>query len=191
YLEMAEESAGRLSRLIDDLLCLSKIESDKLSLKRRVTDIRDAVRRVVGTFEPVAREKRVLLEVSLPASEVEADVDAMRLEQVLNNLVENAIKFTPEEGRVLVEIAERAQEIEVGVRDTGRGISEGDRDKVFDRFQQLGREKGAGAKGTGLGLTIAKELVEMHGGRIWLESEEGRGSRFAFTLPKGAVPSTR
>ncbi len=123
----------------------------------------------------------------MPTFEVRADVDAMRLEQVVNNLVENAIKFTPEGGRVVVEIADGGEEIEVGVSDTGRGIPEGEREKVFQRFNQVEREEGAGAKGTGLGLTIAKQLVEMHGGRIWVESEEGRGSRFALTLPKGAA----
>ncbi len=186
YLQMAEESAERLARLIDDLLCLSKVESHSLSLKRSPTDIRELLSRVVGTFEPVAREKAVSLEASLPTSEVWVDVDAMRLEQVLNNLVENALKFTPEAGRVAIQIADRVEEIEVAVSDTGRGVPEGEREKIFERFNQVEREEGAGAKGTGLGLAIAKQLVEMHGGRIWAESEEGRGSRFAFTLPKRA-----
>lgn len=191
YLEMAEESTERLRRLIDDLLCLSRIETEKLSLQRSVTNVRHVAERVLTTFMPAARAHSVALEACFPSAEVRIDADAMRLEQVLNNLVENAIKFTPAEGRVAIEVNDRGQEIEVAVSDTGRGVPAEDREKVFERFHQMGREEGARAKGTGLGLTIAKELVEMHGGQIWVETAEGEGSRFLFTLPKEPVEDRR
>ncbi len=187
YLEMAEESADRLRRLIEDLLCASKIEAGKLSLQKTETDLRRVAERVVATFEPVARGKSAVLEACFPSAEVGVNADEMRLEQILNNLVENAVKFTPAGGRITIEVADEGQVIEVSVTDTGRGIPEADRQKVFERFYQAGREEGAGAKGTGLGLAIVRQLVEMHDGRIWVESAEGEGSRFAFTLPKKAT----
>ena len=119
-------------------------------------------------------------------------LDPSRIEQVLTNLIGNAVKFTPQDGSITVEakLADGGGDVEVSVTDTGVGIAKEDLSKLFQKFQQLqtGAWRAGEAKGTGLGLAITKEIVELHGGRIWVESEKGKGSRFAFSLPV-AVPS--
>jgi signal transduction histidine kinase len=116
--------------------------------------------------------------------EIEADQD--RISQVLTNLIGNALKFTPS-GKTITVIARRAadlQKVEIGVRDTGPGIAEKDYQKLFEKFSRIESQAMQGVSGTGLGLTIAKEIVELHGGKIWVKSQEGEGSYFAFELPK-------
>jgi signal transduction histidine kinase len=113
-------------------------------------------------------------------------LDSNRIIQVFTNLIENALKFTPEKGKVTIEARKRDKFLEVSVADTGLGIAVENLDKVFDRFEQLGQSQGAVTKGTGLGLSIAKKIIELHGGKIWVESPVkpgGKGSRFIFLLP--------
>ncbi len=178
-------NAKRLNRLINDLLDLSKMEAKKFSLIKSVFQLDQLILNIAEEFQPWSRTKNISIETKLSGTlEIEGDQD--RISQVLTNLVGNALKFTPSQGIVEIQATRKnhSQEcIEVAVRDTGPGISKKDHARIFEKFVQLDSSNLQGVSGTGLGLAIAKEIVELHGGRIWLESQEGRGSRFAFELP--------
>ncbi|MFH0985503.1 MAG: hybrid sensor histidine kinase/response regulator [Candidatus Omnitrophota bacterium] len=184
YVEIIRSSTDRLVRLINDLLDISKIESGSVVLKRTLVEMGRMAHNVIFALQPQADQKHIELRADFHEPLPAIYFDSEKIVQVLTNLIGNAIKFTPEHGRVTVAITEKEKEMEFSVADTGPGISPEDMSKVFKRFQQFGRTAGSGAKGTGLGLAISKQLVEMHGGRIWVESKEGAGSRFIFTLPK-------
>jgi signal transduction histidine kinase len=142
------------------------------------------VHEVVETLKPVALEKSIELEFTRlePSMLVWADRD--KITQVLTNLIGNAIKFTPPRGRVVVSSANNDTDgVHVSVSDTGPGISANDRERIFEKFYQVAENGGPKPTGTGLGLAISKTLVEMHGGKIWVESQANRGSTFYFTLP--------
>jgi len=175
----------RLARIINNLLDISKIESGKTELKKNNIDLRDLIKNVFSAFENKAREKGLELRFSLPQEQgkVVLCIDEDKIIQVFTNLLSNSIKFT-EKGHIGVSFIDRENEVEFVISDTGVGISAEDLPKVFDKFLQFGRTAGSGEKGTGLGLSIAKGLVELHGGRIWAESELGKGAKFIFTLPK-------
>lgn len=184
-LELAEKSVDRLARIINDFLDISKIESGKMTLNKEVIVIQSIVDEVAGTLQAVAEAKNIGLEAQMPPEELLVNVDRDRIIQVLTNLIANAIKFTPEvDGRINVRVKDLVDEVGVDVEDNGPGIASSDIDTVFSRFVQLEKHIGPGEHGTGLGLTIVKELVELHGGRIWVESRLGAGSNFCFTLPK-------
>ena len=135
------------------------------------------------TVKSMAAEKSVLLEVDVPEPSVLVWADRDKVTQVLMNLVGNAIKFTPSDGKIGVSTAnDRRGWVRVSIRDTGPGIPASEQEKIFEKFYQVTQDDGPKPKGTGLGLAIAKSLVELHGGKIWVESEEGRGSTFSFTL---------
>jgi len=138
---------------------------------------------VVNAFELRAKEKGLLLKMFAPKKDIEVYVDADKIIQVLTNLVANAIKFT-ESGYVELALSEDDEEVTCSVMDTGIGFSKEDLPRVFTKFQQFGRSPGGGEKGTGLGLVIAKGLVELHHGKIWVESKLAKGTQFTFTLPK-------
>ena len=139
---------------------------------------------VMETVKPMAAEKPVLLEVEVPEPSVLVWADRDKVTQVLMNLIGNAIKFTPPQGRVTVSASRDGTEwARVSVNDSGPGIPAEEYQKIFQKFYQVSEDGGPKPKGTGLGLAISKSLVELHGGKIWVESEEGRGSTFSFTLP--------
>jgi signal transduction histidine kinase len=183
YLTRVRSNTQHLAGLINDLLDLSKIEDGKVELQAERVSLGALIHEVVETLKPIATEKSIELEVDLePSVVVWADRD--KTTQVLTNLVGNAIKFTPQTGKVMV--ASTSQHdgwVRVSVSDTGRGISTNEREKIFDRFYQVAVTGEPKPKGTGLGLTICKSLVELHGGKIWVESEPHGGSIFYFTLP--------
>jgi PAS domain S-box-containing protein len=184
YLTRIKSNTDRLSRLINDLLDLSAIEAGKIDLKRSRVGLAPLARDVAETLRPVAADKSIHLEVSAADATVTAWADRDKVIQVFMNLIGNALKFTPAEGKVTVAV-ERDGEgwAKVSINDTGPGIPTEEAQKIFDRFYQVaaaGRQK---ARGTGLGLSISKSLVEMHGGKIWMESQPGHGSTFSFTLP--------
>ena len=184
YVGIIKGNIDRLARLINDILDISKIEAGKVQLNRAMTDIRNLVQGVIFTLKPQADEKHIELKAMFQKDIAEAYLDCDRMTQIFTNLIGNAIKFTPEKGKITVEIKDAAKEIECSVADTGIGIAPENLDKVFSKFQQFGRTAGPGAKGTGLGLTITKELIEKHSGSIWVESKLGKGTKFTFTLPK-------
>src|SRR5262249_19883042 len=161
---------------------LSKIEAGQLTLALADYSIKHVVHHVYGAVESLATSKNLTLKVELPNDLPPAHGDERRLTQVLLNLVGNAIKFT-DTGAVSIKASTCDSTFTVAVQDTGPGIAEKDRSKIFEEFQQadasITKQKG----GTGLGLAIAKRIIEMHGGRIWVESDVGKGSTFAFTIP--------
>ena len=189
YVEDILSSGRHLLSLINDVLDLSKIEAGRLELELAEFSLLD----VVDSALTLVRERAAHHDIRL-AVEVEPDIGSMtadprKLKQVVLNLVSNAVKFTPDGGWVGVTARRRDSEIEVAVRDTGIGIAADDRERVFEEFRQVGRDPERAREGTGLGLTLTKRFVELHGGRIWVESEPGKGSTFRFTIPMRTAES--
>jgi signal transduction histidine kinase/HAMP domain-containing protein len=184
YLSIIEGNIDRLSRIIEDLLDISRIEAEKVVLKREFVDLASIINDVVTQFKPKADEKQIELKTVFPASLPPLYIDADRIRQVFTNLIGNAIKFTPRNGKIAAEITDEDKEVECRVTDTGIGIAPENLGKVFKRFEQFDRTDGSGAKGTGLGLAITEALIQLHGGRIWVESELNKGCKFIFTLPR-------
>jgi PAS domain S-box-containing protein len=184
YLTRMKSNADRLTRLINDLLDLSRIEAGKIDLKPAHLPLVHLAQEVAENIRPVALEKLISLEVASPDNNMTAWADRDKTTQVLVNLVGNAVKFTPQHGKVTVAIKKNgSQWVEISVSDTGPGIVPEEVHTIFDRFYQIAQAGKQKTKGTGLGLAISKALVEMHGGKIWVESDVGRGSTFSFTLP--------
>ena len=184
YLSIIEGNIDRLSGMIEDLLDISRIEAEKVVLKRELIDLPSIINDVVAQFKPKADEKQIELKTVSPSSLPPLYIDADRIRQVFTNLIGNAIKFTPRNGKISAEVTDKEEEIECCVTDTGIGIAPENLEKVFKRFEQFDRPEGSGAKGTGLGLAITEALIQLHGGRIWVESELNKGSQFTFTLPR-------
>jgi signal transduction histidine kinase len=192
YGELPEKTMGVLKRLesngrhllglINDVLDLSKIEAGQLVLELSAYSLEDIAQTVRSTLEPLAADKKLAFKVEVAPKLPAGHGDGRRLTQVLINLVGNAIKFT-DAGEVVITGGATDGSFHLSVRDTGPGISAADQAKLFQEFQQadnaVTRKKG----GTGLGLAISKRIVEMHGGKIWVESQVGQGSTFAFTVP--------
>lgn len=184
-LRTASENIDRLARIINDLLDISKIEAGKAELKKSPVDLRDLIKHVADSFSPEIKKKGLQLKVDLPQERAELNIDPDRITQVIINLVGNAVKFT-EKGQVEIGLELKPDEVECSVSDSGVGIAADNLPKVFGKFQQFSRTAGGGAKGTGLGLSIVKGIVEMHGGKVRVESELGAGSKFTFSLPRKA-----
>src|SRR5262249_35056339 len=181
-LKRVESNGKHLLGLINAVLDLSKIEAGQLMLDLNDYSLRDVAQTVYGAVEALASEKKIALKAETAPNMPRGRGDERRLTQVLLNLVGNAIKFT-DVGEVVIKADASNGWFNLSVRDTGPGISETDQAKLFQDFQQadnsITRKKG----GTGLGLAISKRIIEMHGGKIWIESVVGRGSMFSFTLP--------
>lgn len=184
FLSTVKDQTGQLQTLIQDLLEFSRLESGQLKLRPEVVDLGELVTKAIGKLAPVAEEAGVELVSTVPTPSVLIEADPMRLEQVLSNLCDNAIKFTPAGGRVTIDYVNHGPEVEVSVSDTGIGIPEQELPRIFDRFYQVDASSTRRYRGTGLGLTICKHIVERHGGRLWVESIQGQGSTFRFTLPQ-------
>ncbi|MFQ5867910.1 MAG: sensor histidine kinase, partial [bacterium] len=184
HLSYINESIDRLSRIISNLLDISKIDAGRLRLQKKSIDVGSLIKRVARSFRLYAKSKGIKLEISFDSklSRVLADPD--RVTQVITNFIDNAIKFSHRNGEVFIEAKEGKDIIEVSVADSGIGISPENFNRIFNKFQRV--EKGVSSKlrGTGLGLPISKEIIRLHGGEIWVESEVGKGSKFTFTLPQ-------
>ena len=184
YLTRIKSNSDRLARLINDLLDLSTIEAGKIDLRPANIPLVTLVKEAAESLRPVAAEKLINLTVMSADPGVIAWADRDKVIQVLMNLIGNALKFTPTRGEVTVAVAKNsAAWMQISVTDTGPGIPAEEVNKVFGRFYQIGQAGTQKTQGTGLGLAISKALVEMHGGKIWVESEAGKGSTFSFTLP--------
>src|SRR5262245_7379535 len=184
HLSRVRSNTQHLAGLINDLLDLSKIEEGKIELDAGRVSLGGLVQEVMETVKPMAAEKSVLLEVDVPSPSVLVWADRDKVTQVLMNLVGNAIKFTPSERRIGVSTSnDRRGWVRVSIRDGGPGIPASEKEKIVEKFYQVTQDGGPKPKGTGLGLAISKSLVKLHGGKIWVESEEGRASTFSFTLP--------
>ena len=171
---------NRLARLVNDLLDLSKIESGKMEFKKEAVDIVGLAGEVVKDFEKTASEKKIGIKKEFPKGEVKIDADKDKLTQVFVNLMGNAIKFT-DKGDVTIKMIELQDEVQVEIQDTGSGMDKDQIGRIFDKFVRVIAEK---KEGTGLGLPIAKDIVELHKGRIRVETSPGKGSIFIFNLPK-------
>jgi len=175
------QDSRHLLELINDILDLSRIEAGRLELQREQIDFAGCLEEVIAGIEQQAAAKSIEVEVrnqfrgSLFA-------DRLRVKEILYNLLSNALKFTPDRGKVWVETLVRGRQLHVTVGDTGIGVHPAEHQTIFDKFYQLGSTTKGTREGTGLGLAITKRLVELHGGTIWLESRPGEGSRFNFTL---------
>ena len=177
-------SSGRhLLDLVNEILDLSKVEAGKMELEPSEFDLAETVRGAVGFVRERAAAHRIEVATDLPADLGTVAADERKVRQVLLNLLSNAVKFTPDGGTITVRASRTAGEVAISVRDTGIGIAPADQVKVFDEFQQVGKAGDRSREGTGLGLTLAKRFVELHGGRMWVESELGTGTMFTFTIP--------
>lgn len=184
YLTRIKSNTDRLARLINDLLDLSRIEAGRIEMKPANLPLVNLIRDVTESLRPMAVEKLISLEVASPVNNVTAWADRDKVAQVLMNLIGNAVKFTPPQGKVTIALERNGDEwVQVSVTDTGPGIPPEEANKIFDKFVQLAQVGTQKPKGTGLGLAICKALIEMHGGKIWVESKLGKGSTFSFTLP--------
>ena len=183
FLGIIQNHADRLSDLVRDLLALSELESGELAMQPQKVLIEDAVRQALLLLSPRAEEKGIVMELGSCAP-VSAMADRGRLDQVLINLLENAIKYSGQGGRIQVEAAEEGEMVRVSVRDNGIGIPEKDLPRLFERFYRVDEARSRERGGTGLGLSIVKHIVMAHGGSVFVESAVGKGSVFSFTLPK-------
>ena len=180
-LDGAIKVANRLSRLVNDLLDISKIESGKMQLKKERVNINRIIEENSVVFDKMVKDKKQTLnkELAKDMPDINADID--KITQVFVNLLSNAIKYSPEMSTIAIKTVNLEKEVMVEVTDTGEGMAAEDIDKVFDKFTRVTAEK---KEGTGLGLPIAKDIVALHKGRMWVKSELGKGSQFYFTIPK-------
>ena len=188
-LSVAKDNMDRLARLINNVLDVSKMEAGKMETKKDRLNIEQLARQVMSTFEMKAKEKNIDLRVRFSDKNIDVLADRDKIIQVFTNLINNALKFTLE-GSIEISGKVQGDFVECIVADTGIGISKNDLARTFVKFQQFGRAPGSGEKGTGLGLTIAKGIVEMHDGKIRVESEFGVGTKFIFTLPKFSLEAS-
>lgn len=181
-LQAMQRSVERMTRLVRDLLDQTSVESGHFQLEQRMVSLSPLIQDVIDSLMPLAVDRSIHLESSWSAGLPKVFADGDRLAQVLSNLVSNALKFTPAGGRVTVEALSDGQQILMRVTDNGKGIAADDLPYLFDQYWKAAE---TGRLGTGLGLYISKHIVEAHGGRIWAESELGRGARFTVALPYG------
>lgn len=189
YLGIARDSCDQLRLYVNDLLDVTRLETGKLSIHRQPVNLEALLERLVETHRPDAERRQIELRYICEPNLPMVEVDGQRIQQVLTNLVANALKYTPRGGLITLGAwrhQDRPDEVVVGVKDTGPGIPVDHRERIFERLQQLDPppgEEGTTRAGLGLGLYICRELVKLHGGRIWVDSEPGAGSHFQFTLP--------
>ena len=182
YLNMIQTTSENMLEIVNDLLDVAKIEAEKMAINPQIANLVKLVQVKVEEFKPLAQEKGLAIQSQLPEEAVEVEIDTNRIGQVLTNLLSNAIKFT-EQGEITVKLEPKETEVTISIQDTGIGIKPIDQSRLFSKFAQLETKKPRTAEGTGLGLVVAKGIVDAHLGKIWVESEEGKGSKFFFTIP--------
>jgi signal transduction histidine kinase len=183
YLKDIHSSGRHLLSLINDILDLSKIEAGRMELEVSQFDAADALANAMTLVRERAQRHGIKLAQHVDAGVGELTADERKFKQILLNLLSNAVKFTPDGGAIDVIAHRDAESLVVAVRDTGIGIAPEDQAAVFEEFRQVGSNYTSKQEGTGLGLALTRRFVELHGGRLWLESEPGKGSTFTFTIP--------
>jgi two-component system, OmpR family, phosphate regulon sensor histidine kinase PhoR len=190
FVQVIKRHTDRLTKIVEDLLMLSRIETKEFQLKMEAIPLRDFIDDVVEFVKEPAEKKEISLSRNEIPSSLVVQADRDYLEQILINLLDNAIKYTPEGGRVTVSAIEKdSKEIQFSVEDNGIGIPKEDLSRIFERFYRVDKGRSKEMGGTGLGLSIVKHLVQAHGGRVWVESQPGKGSVFYFTLPNRSEPT--
>ncbi|MDD5255578.1 MAG: ATP-binding protein, partial [Candidatus Omnitrophica bacterium] len=183
FLEIIREHTNRLDNLINDLLNLSYLESNTVELRKSGLMIRDLAEEVLSGFGSQLKKKPLKAKNEIPAGLI-VSADKENLEQVLTNLIDNAIKFNRPQGSLVIRADDLGIAVKIAVEDTGSGIPAKDLPRIFERFYRVDKARSRELGGTGLGLSIVKHIVELHGGSVGAESTEGLGSKFWFTLPK-------
>ncbi|MGA1871531.1 MAG: sensor histidine kinase, partial [bacterium] len=180
FLRIGKSEIDRLLRLVTDLLDISKIEAGKMELKKENIDLPLLMNKIITPYEDLISKKQIDLQVHIEQDIGSLVADKDKLSQVIINLFNNAIKYIPPAGKIGIQVSRTGNEICFEISDTGPGISQKDLSKIFDKFERIIAES---QEGTGLGLPIAKYIVELHKGRIWVESTVGMGSSFFFVMP--------
>lgn len=184
-LEMADEAIDRLATIIDDFLDVSKLEVGKMKLRPEALCVQEVIYDIIQMIQFVAEKKGIKLDMAFPIDYVYIRADYEKIVRVINNLIENAVKYAPENnGKIIVRVEKHENQVIISVEDNGPGIHGDDREKVFNKFVQVEKHVGPGKHGTGLGLAICKDLVHLHGGRIWIEDNPGGGAVFKILLPE-------
>ena len=190
FLHHVHNSGKYLLNLINDMLDLSKVEAGRMELREAVFDLAESLSSALSTMSPLADKGQVELISNCPAP-LRVRADEEKVGQMLLNLLSNAIKFTPEGGRVSVDVRREPDRLVICVADTGVGIAKEDHERIFEEFQQLATADGSQRQETGLGLTLTRRLTELHGGKVWVDSAPGEGSRFSFGLPAARLVDPR
>ena len=183
FVEIIRNHATRLARLTEDLLELSRIEAGQLELEFRPVSVDHLVESCLETARLKAAQRDLIVEVSIPDGLPSIRGDANRLQEVLQNLLDNAVQYTPANGRIEVQASQVGDAVVLTVADTGIGIPQAEQGRIFERFYRVDAARSREAGGTGLGLSIARHIVDAHGGKLWVESAVGEGSRFHFSIP--------
>jgi signal transduction histidine kinase len=190
YVNDIHESGKHLLSLINDILDLSKVEAGRMELDTAPYNLAEAIGNALTLIRERASQHNVDLQSQLDEGIGAIKGDERKIKQIMLNLLSNAIKFTPDGGRITVAARSIDESVEISVTDTGIGIAPEDLDAVFEEFRQVGKDYTKKAEGTGLGLALTRKFVELHGGKIWVRSEPGKGSTFTFTLPLEPAAST-
>jgi len=185
YLGIVKDETNRLNRLVNDLLDLAKMEAGEITLKPRSFDINELIRICIIKFENLIVSKNIQVEANFEEEEMFVNADSDAIERVMYNLLHNAIKFTSENGRIIVTVHGQKDRVLVSVEDNGIGIGKDEIDLIWERFYKSDKSRSKDKTGTGLGLAIVKNIINEHKQEIWVESEPGKGTKFTFTLSKG------
>ncbi|MFH0799778.1 MAG: GAF domain-containing sensor histidine kinase [Pseudomonadota bacterium] len=184
YLDISVANVQRMARMIDDILLSDSMIRDRDGIKRNLFDVTETAKGILDSLGMIAKKKGIILEGAIPDKRIEIWGDSDKLNEVISNLMENAIKYNRPKGRIDFSLEEGEKNITMTVRDTGMGISKDDIGRIFDRYYRVNETEKNGVSGTGLGLSIAKDIVDMHKGDISVESESDKGTKFTITLPK-------
>ena len=184
FLSIISQHADRMNKIVTDLLQLSRIESKDFTLKIEPFLLKELLDEVSSTLKNSAQEKSQILETSLTSPDLKVSADRHWVIQALANLVDNAIKYTPEKGKIRIEAKDKGEFVEIAVIDNGIGIPQKDLPRIFERFYRVDKGRSRESGGTGLGLSIVKHIIEAHAGKVEVKSQEGKGSEFSFTLRK-------
>jgi len=184
-----EAHTERLNNLINDLLELSRIESNEIKMEFQSVNLRELVEVVVSNLKGAIEQKGHKVVIDIPFDLPQVEVDSEKIEQVFTNLLDNAIKFTPQNGRICIRAVDKGKDIQIEVSDTGIGIPQEHLGRLFERFYRVDKARSRELGGTGLGLSIVKHIIQAHGGTVGVESKVNKGSKFFFTLPKNQISS--
>jgi signal transduction histidine kinase len=183
YLNNIANSGKHLLELINDILDLAKVDAGKIELHPEPFSVVQLIDEIHAIVRSIAKKKNIQVNREISPELQTITVDHSRFKQIMYNLLSNALKFTPENGTVTIYVQSSKELVEFAVQDTGIGIALEDHDRIFNEFEQVDGSRARKYEGTGLGLALTKRLVELHGGKIWIESELGKGSKFIFTIP--------